>query len=123
MALIDVSELLSDPDFVDEITIIRRKSIVNDNGENILSEQKFQTVASVQGNKSESLRKDEDRAILSDLITVYCKCKLYPESKNGYSDIIIWKCSRFEVYEVTEDFQNYGNGFTKAYCRRLRVSA
>jgi len=38
MALVDVTELLEDPDFLDEITVIRRPYAINDYGENVLSE-------------------------------------------------------------------------------------
>ena len=48
MADIDVSELLSDPDFVDDVVLIRRAYSVNQYGETELAEQTITIRASVQ---------------------------------------------------------------------------
>lgn len=123
MALIDVSELLTDPDFTNTVTLIRRSSTVNTYGENTMIETSSSITAVVQGANTESLERVPEGARLSDLIDVYYKGQLTAESPSGYADIIVWQGKRYQVFEVVEDFMNYGAGFTKAVCKLEAVNA
>jgi hypothetical protein len=123
MALIDVSELLTDPDFTNTATLIRRSSTVNTYGENTMVETSSSITAVVQGANTESLERVPEGARLSDLIDVYYKGQLTAESPGGYADIIVWQGKRYQVFEVVEDFMNYGAGFTKAVCKLEAVNA
>ena len=123
MALIDVSELLTDPDFTNTVTLIRRASTVNTYGENIMTETQSTITAVVQGANTESLERVPEGARLSDLIDVYYKGQLTAESPSGYADIIVWGGKRYQVFEVVEDFMNFGAGFTKAVCKLEAVNA
>jgi hypothetical protein len=123
MALIDVSELLTDPDFTNTVTLIRRASTVNIYGENVMTETQSTITAVVQGANTESLERVPEGARLSDLIDVYYKGQLTAESPSGYADIIVWGGKRYQVFEVVEDFMNFGAGFTKAVCKLEAVNA
>lgn len=123
MALIDVSELLTDPDFTNTVTLIRRASTVNTYGENAMTETQSTITAVVQGANTESLERVPEGARLSDLIDVYYKGQLTAESPSGYADIIVWGGKRYQVFEVVEDFMNFGAGFTKAVCKLEAVNA
>lgn len=123
MALIDVSELLTDPDFTNTVTLIRRASTVNTYGENVMTETQSMITAVVQGANTESLERVPEGARLSDLIDVYYKGQLTAESPSGYADIIVWGGKRYQVFEVVEDFMNFGAGFTKAVCKLEAVNA
>lgn len=123
MALIDVSELLTDPDFTSTVTLIRRASTVNTYGENVMTETQSTITAVVQGANTESLERVPEGARLSDLIDVYYKGQLTAESPSGYADIIVWGGKRYQVFEVVEDFMNFGAGFTKAVCKLEAVNA
>ncbi|MHC3068679.1 hypothetical protein [Klebsiella pneumoniae] len=123
MALIDVSELLTDPDFTNTVTLIRRASTVNTYGENVMTETQSTITAVVQGANTESLERVPEGARLSDLIDVYYKGQLTAESPSGYADIIVWGGKRYQVFEVVEDFMNFGAGFTKAVCKLEAVNA
>ena len=123
MALIDVSELLTDPDFTNTVTLIRRASTVNTYGENVMTETQSTITAVVQGANTESLERVPEGARLSDLIDVYYKGQLTAESPSGYADIIVWGGRRYQVFEVVEDFMNFGAGFTKAVCKLEAVNA
>ena len=122
MALIDVSDLLRDPDFTNVVTLIRRSVTVNGHGENVMTESACYITAVVQGDNTETLDKLPEGARLSDVITVYYRGTLTAERPGGYADIIVWQGKRFQVKEVTEDFLNYGAGFTKALCVLEAVS-
>ena len=122
MALIDVSDLLRDPDFTNVVTLIRRAVAVNEHGENVMTETPCHITAVVQGDNTETLDKLPEGARLSDVITVYYRGTLTAERPGGYADIIVWQGKRFQVKEVAEDFLNYGAGFTKALCVLEAVS-
>lgn len=116
MALVDTSELLLDPDFADTVTLIRRSVGVNDYGENVMVETPCRVLMVVQGTMAESLDRLPEGARLSDLITVYFRGRLQPEAPDGYADVIVWNGRRYQVKSVTENFMNWGRGFTKAVC-------
>lgn len=116
MALLDVSELFADPDFFDQITRIERSAVLV-KGETTLTETSGTIYGSVQGAEKEDLEKVPDAAILSDIIRVYSATRLYPERAGGYSDIIMWKGSRYAVKTVPEDFMHFGGG----HCMALAV--
>jgi hypothetical protein len=122
MALIDVSDLLRDPDFTNVVTLIRRAVAVNEHGENVMTETPCYITAVVQGDNTETLEKLPDGARLSDAITVFYRGTLSAERPGGYADIIVWQGRRYQVREVIEDFLNYGAGFTKAICILEAVS-
>jgi hypothetical protein len=123
MAKIDVSDLLRDPDFTDVITLIKRKSEVNEYGENVLTEYPCQIVAVVQGANTETMTKLPEGARLGDMVDVYYQGTLTAERKGGYADIIVYSGKRYQVKEVVEDYLNHGAGFTKAVCVLEPVNA
>lgn len=116
MALIDVSDILRDPDFTNRIQLIRRSVTVNEHGENVMAEATSYITAVVQGDNTETLTKLPEGARLSDVITVYYRGLLTAERAGGYADVVVWSGKRYQVKEVTEDFLNFGAGFTKALC-------
>lgn len=123
MALIDVSDLLRDPDFTNIVTLIRRSSTVDNHGEHVMTESSCLITASVQGINTEDLERVPEGARLHDLITVYFRGELMAESPNGYADIILWQGKRYQVVIVDENFMNYGAGFTRAICKMEETRA
>lgn len=123
MALIDVSFLLTDPDFTNQVTLIRRSVDINTYGEGQLTETQSTITAVVQGDNAETLELVPEGARLSDMITVWCRGQLTAEQPGGYADIIVWGGKRYQVKEVSEDFMNFGAGFTKAICMLEPVNA
>ena len=123
MALIDVSELLTDPDFTNSVTLIRRSSTVNSYGENVMVETSSTITAVVQAVGTETLERVPEGARLSDLLDVFYKGALHAESPGGYADVIVWGGKRYQVFEVVEDFMNFGAGFTKAVCKLEAANA
>ena len=117
MANIDVSFLLSDPDFVDTFTLVTRGYTIGPAGESTLTETgSADVVGSVQSGSTDDLVISPPGARLSDIITVYYAGELSVERVNGYSDLIIWKGRRYTVQDIDGDWNNYGTGYTKALC-------
>lgn len=123
MALIDVSDLLRDPDFTNIVTLIRRTSSINGHGEHTMTENACNIVASVQGINTEDLERLPEGARLHDLITVYYRGDLQAESVGGYADVILWQGKRYQVVTVDENFINFGAGFTRAICKMEETRA
>jgi hypothetical protein len=123
MALIDVSELLTDPDVTTAVTLIRRASSVNEFGENALIETPVQITAVVQSGSSETITRAPEGVLLSDIISVYYAGILTGQQVGGYADVIIYNGRRYTVYEVPENFMNHGAGFTMANCKLEAVNA
>jgi len=117
MALIDTSELLSDPDFCDTVGLIRRTATIGSNGRNILVEALPLTVLmSVQGLKAGDFIRLPDLANFDNVIAVWYNGILIPDATTDYSDIIVWNSKRYQVHKIDEDFSNFGGGFMKAFC-------
>jgi hypothetical protein len=123
VAKIDVSFLLSDPDFLDDAVLITRSQVVGDDGFASFTETSKNIVCCVQPLPFSALEKFGDYALVTDGIEVYYRGKLYAESPNGYSNIIEWNGARYQVKEVVEDFMTYGAGWSKAICIAEAVNA
>lgn len=116
MARVDVSDLLLDPDFLDDAVLITRTVLVSNKGVGDYTETRKDIVCCVQSIPFSALVKISDYALLTDGIEVYYRGKLSAESPGGYSDIIEWNNVRYQVKQVTEDFTTYGKGWSKAIC-------
>ena len=119
MALIDVSELLGDPDFSDAFVIIRQDAAVNAYGENELTETQINVVGVVQPASPDTLARLPDSVRSQDAITVWYQ-GLLKSSAGGdtYPDVVVWGGYNFVVHS-TDPFNNYGAGYVQAVCVRL----
>lgn len=122
MARIDVSFLLSDPDFLDEAVLITRTQVVSDKGVASFTESSQNIVCCVQSIPFSALQKNQEYALLTDGIIVYYRGKLNAESAGGYSDIIEWNGARYAVVQVKADFMTYGRGWSKALCSAEKIN-
>jgi len=115
--MIDVSELLLDPDFVEPSTIVvlRRTSTVGTTGRNVLAETINNVIAVVQAGNGETLKRLPESAQLSDWITVYSKFVFTADGTGQYPDIVQWNGKRYSV-QLKTDYSNWGEGYTRADC-------
>jgi len=123
MAQVDVSDILTDPDFLDTVTLIRRTpEVVSSVGRASFVETSSQVYMCVQGRKAETLTREPNDAWLTDAIDVYYAGVLYGAAPGGYADVIVWRGKRYQVEAVVENYSNYGAGWTHAVCRLEPVS-
>lgn len=118
MARIDVSEVLTDPDLVDEITLVRRVGAMDDNGRHVVTETASTIYAVVQdGPTPEEIQLLPESARLLDMIRVYYAGLLTAEQAGvpgGYGDVLVWKGRRYMVTVIPGGWTNWGAGYTKA---------
>lgn len=121
MAQLDVSEVLTDPMFLDPFTIIRRASTVNDLGRNVIVETTISAIGSVQAADGDTLAMLPEAARLSDVRNIFTRTVLIADVVSGYSDLILWKGNRYQTLKVTP-WGNYGSGWYKCVCVNEKAS-
>lgn len=123
MAAIDVSDLLIDPDFCDEATLIKRKSTVNEYGENTFSEIESPVTVVVQAAGKDALNYLPQGIKLVDTFDVWLHGslgQLNSQSVGGACDVLLWNGETYNCVAIVEDFSNYGRGFTHALFSRRK---
>lgn len=122
MARIDVSEIITDPDFQDSVTLIRRTSVVNSTGRNVLAESSSTVKMIVQPAKPDDLKRLPDSVRRQDAINVWYRGTLSSDASGVYPDIVVWNSKRFQVY-TSDPFGNWANGtgYTEAICALIEA--
>lgn len=115
MSRIDITELLTDPDFVDEMTVITRYPRVNSKGENLLNEKQVISVGSVQPASGKTVFKLPEEFRVANVSEFYFKGAIIATAPGKYSSIIVFKGQRFQVQTVA-DWTNWGAGWTEGTC-------
>lgn len=119
MGSVDVSDLLSDPDFVDPMTLIHRVSDVNCLGENKLKECGVGTFGSIQPASGKTLQRLPEAFRVANVMSFWVKGKIISDGSHQYPDILVFKGSRFAV-QTTFDWTNWGEGWCEGTCVRER---
>lgn len=113
MPLLDVSDVLLDPDFADTITVYRQAVTTGDDGRATRAEMVTSTIAVVTPDQWSTLQRQAEGSNVSETITVITKFRLIP-SMGGYdADEIAWNGKRYVVTAVG-DCSRYGAGFVEA---------
>lgn len=119
MAGIDVSELLSDPDFVDPVTLIRRMADVNNKGRSVLTEaEPVQVSMVVQGPQAEDFKRFPELVEMHGVRAVWFAGKFNMGEEGTYTDVIRWPAvtgPRYQIHKIDEEYSNFGAGFVKAF--------
>lgn len=115
MGLIDVTELLSDPDFVDPVTIIKRSPTIDQFGDNTLSEQGFPTWGSVQSIDGKTLQRLPDQYRVANVKHFFVKGTIVSDGSCKYPDILVSNGVRYAV-QVIFDWTNWGAGWCEGTC-------
>jgi hypothetical protein len=116
VAEIDVSDLLLDPDFIDNVSVIRRTAIVNNRGENVLTEAStLNTVASVQPASYKQIQRVPEALRSSDIRAFFIKAEVKADSAGTYTDLITYLGQRWQVI-TSAPWLNYGGGWNEVIC-------
>lgn len=113
MALIDVSELLVDPDFVDKVLLVKAQQTVNELGMNQLSySEAIEVAMAVQDTSADDYVKYIGHTFSNNAITVFSAYKLI--ETNEYTTFIYHNDRKWRLHKVVEDWLNHGKGYQKA---------
>lgn len=117
MALIDVTELLVDPDFVDDMSVITRYPLVNSLGENIFKETILESVGSIQAVTGDAVNKIPELMRSENVSSFWFKGEIVTTIDCKYSSIIVFEGKRYQVRHVF-DWTNWGQGWCEGLCVR-----
>jgi galactose-6-phosphate isomerase len=115
MARIDVTELLTDPDFVGPIQQIKRKDLVDNFGVLQLTEVCVNTVGSVQPISGREINRLPESLRVADMMTFYIKGVITASAPGKYSDILVSNGKRYQILSVN-DWSAWGAGWCKGAC-------
>jgi hypothetical protein len=119
VGLIDVSDILADPEFVDEIVIVHRTPEVNDFGENELKECGVNTVGCVQPVSGSTLQRMPEAFRVANVKSFWVRGKIISDARHKYPDILISKGVRYAV-QMIFDWTNWGDGWSEGTCVQER---
>lgn len=115
MGRIDVSQLLSDPNFVDAISVITRTPSVNGQGENAVSDSTLETVGSVQPATGKALTRLPEGLQNADVMSFWFRGQIIATEPGKYSSVLVFKGFRYQVKTVF-DWSTWGAGWTEGLC-------
>jgi hypothetical protein len=110
--LIDVTELLHDPNFVEGIALVTRVPTVNSLGENILSETTTNSIGCVQPTSGRDLLRLPEALRQMDVFTFWYQGIIQGSAPNIYPMILVFKGKRYQVQKIL-DWTSYGHGWTE----------
>jgi hypothetical protein len=116
MGQIDVSELINDPDFVQPLTLIRRKAPPDSFGETQIQEIGSPTHGSVQPAGGKVIARLPDALRIANVQSFWIREKFVTDSQNSkYPDIIVKNGIRF-VVQLVFDWSDWGAGWSEGVC-------
>ena len=122
MPLLDVSNILGDPDFVDTFTVTQYTQTISSGG---MASNTANVIHSVGGvvypNDNIDLIKMPDGEVLNGSITIVTRFRLTNGAGNRDADVVTWNGRTYQVKAVS-DWSRYGAGFIEAVCQLNLVS-
>lgn len=116
MAQLDVSELMTDPDFADDIQVISRSPAVNSLGENFIREVVRSSVGSVQPADYKTIKRLPEALQNENVMSFWVRGEQIQTTADcQYPSILVFKAHRFQVMKV-EDWSHWGAGYCEGIC-------
>lgn len=121
MALLDVTEVLFDPDFADPLTCTRSIQDVDSRGLATATTKSIPFTGVVTQGDGDIMRRLPDGEMVSGSITVHTVFRLSAGGVDENADIVTWRGRNYTV-KMTSDYSNYGAGFIAANCELIPVT-
>lgn len=115
MGRIDVSELLHDPDFIDQISLVTRVPSINNLGENILNESTIVSVGSVQPASGRAVQRLPEALRVANVTSFWFQGTIAVNEPGKYTDVLVFKGRRYQV-QMVFDWTNWGAGWCEGTC-------
>lgn len=121
MPLLDCSEILLDPDFVDSLVCARMTQVVGNDG--IAADTPTTTPfwGVVTNNSGDLLMRMAEGSRINGSITVHSQFNLVAGSDGIDADVVTWNGRQYTVTNVG-DWSRFGIGFTAANCELIPLS-
>lgn len=116
MPLIDVVEILSDPDFAQDFVVVRSNRSVSAQGLTVDSPGLFQTYGVILPLSGAQLAMLPEAERTGAFITVITPFALYALTDTTAADQVQWHGNNYMVRSVN-DWTDWGQGFTSAVCQ------
>lgn len=116
MALLDVSEVISDPLFTSPVELIASKESFDENGNPRWDDGERSVVMAVVTSDMKSIQRLPDSLRREGTILVRCLIENLPQEFQGKGyDTVIWRGRRFTIND-TADYSQFGSGFIRMVC-------
>ena len=120
MPLLDVSDLMSDPDFIEDdgITVIRRAIVMVKGRPTTPDPVTYAGVNAIVNSGISELMRAEDKQYMPNRISVHTQFKLQGPAPGFMPDFIVWRGDNY-VTKTLDDYSKYGAGFVHADCESV----
>lgn len=114
MPLLDVTEILSDPDFADTITVTRAVETTDGHGRAQTTTQAFPNiVAVVTAGQGDVLKYFPEMANISGAVLIHTTFRLTSTSETTQADTVTWQGRDYQITDLN-DWSTFGAGFIMA---------
>ena len=122
MPLLDVSDVLGDPDFQDTFVLIRGTRTMTAGVVSVAttSTPQYGVVLPASGDRLARLP-DADR--IEGGITIYTQVNLTAGNATQPADVVEWHGAQYTVFGPLEDWTGFGSGFNAALCIKLTLES
>lgn len=115
MAQVDVTVLLTDPDFVDPIQVLTRTPTINSYGENTIVETTLNTYGSVQPASGRAVQRLPEALRVANVSSFWFKGTIVASDPTLYPSILTFRGVRYQV-QMVFDWTNFGQGWCEGTC-------
>jgi hypothetical protein len=115
VGLIDVADILCDPDFTDALTLINRTSSVSGLGENVIKETPVCTFGSVQPASGKTIQRLPEALRVGNVSSFWLKGKITVSEPGKYTSVIAFQGRRYQI-QMVFDYTNWGQGWCEGTC-------
>jgi len=115
MPQIDVSELMTDPDFVEPVTLITRLPKVDQYGQGYFESSALETVGSVQPASNRVVQKLPEAMRVANVQSFWIKAVIVASAPGKYASTIVYRGQTYQVQTVA-DWSAFGEGYTEGTC-------
>ena len=122
MALLDVSDVICDPDFMDRGLVCERSAqAVGNDGLAINTKTNRPFSGVVTSDRGDVLTRGTTGERITGSIIIHTKFRLNDGSAGFTADIVQWQGRRYTVAKVN-DYSHFGRGFVCATCDLIPLS-
>lgn len=119
---LDVSDVLTDPDFCDStLKCLRNSETVSEQGLTQISSATFPFSGVVTSERGDELTRGAEAERIGGTILVITRFRLRAAGAGNAADIVQWNDRQFTVVRVN-DYSSYGAGFREVTCELVPLT-